>query len=83
MKKTLLTAVALLMLLAVTSCGKVRQCRCAVLGAQTVRVYTIDKGTCEDLRYVLYDLDPVLYPDLTDSVLCTDFDFEKFENEHN
>ncbi|MBQ7061950.1 MAG: hypothetical protein IJM88_01495 [Bacteroidales bacterium] len=80
MKKTVLSALAVLMLLALGSCSKERQCRCSVLGAQTVRVYTIDKGKCEDLRYMLYDEDPVLYPDLTDSVLCTDFDFESYEN---
>lgn len=80
MKKIILAGAAVLILLATAACSKERQCRCAVLGQQTVRVYTIDKGTCEDFRYMLYDLDPVLYPDLTDSILCTDFDFEAYDN---
>ncbi|MBP5516315.1 MAG: hypothetical protein J6X86_05125 [Bacteroidales bacterium] len=66
--------------LAVQSCTKERTCRCSVLGEQTIRVIKIDKGTCDQLRYVLFDRDPVLYPDITDSVLCTDFDFESYEN---
>ena len=63
------------------SCSKERTCRCTVLGNQTIRIIKIDKGVCEDLRYVLYDRDPVLYPDITDSVLCTDFDFEPYMND--
>lgn len=80
MKKiVLLLAIAAFALVSV-SCKKERTCRCSVIGDQTIRLITIDKGDCRDIRYVLYDKDPVLYPDLTDSVLCTDFDFEDFSN---
>lgn len=70
----LLAAVSLL---AFSSCTKERNCRCAVIhgqSLQTIRLITIDKGTCEDLRFVFYDHD-ILTPDVTDSVLCTDYDF--------
>ena len=84
MKKVALLCGLTVLALLSQSCGKARECRCAVIGAgsdnQTVRIFKIDKGVCEDLRYVLYDLDPVLYPDRTDSVLCTDFDFEPYMN---
>ena len=78
MKKSFLVLALLALSMLAASCSKERNCRCAVLGLQTVRIIKIDKGTCEDLRYVLYDQDPVLYPDITDSVLCTDFDFEPY-----
>lgn len=85
MKKLLFSLAALVVLLAVSSCSKERTCRCAVFGPQAnpqkIRIIKIDKGTCEDMRYVLFDQDPVLYPDRTDSVLCTDFDFEPYAND--
>ena len=81
MKKVALLCGALALLMAVVSGGKERTCRCSVLGDQTIRIIKIDKGTCEDMRYVLYDKDPVLYPDITDSLLCTDFDFEPYMDE--
>ncbi|MBO7489678.1 MAG: hypothetical protein J6T88_05310 [Bacteroidales bacterium] len=84
MKKLLFFLGAIVVLLAVTSCTKERTCRCAVFGQQAnpqkIRIIKIDKGSCEDVRYVLFDQDPVLYPDITDSVLCTDFDFEPYTN---
>ena len=84
MKKFLFFLGAIVVLLVVTSCTKERTCRCAVFGAQAnpqkIRIIKIDKGSCEDVRYVLFDQDPVLYPDITDSVLCTDFDFEPYTN---
>ncbi len=81
MKKIILLFGVIVLMLATASCSKERTCRCSVLGQQTIRIMKIDKGTCEDLRYILYDQDPVLYPDRTDSVLCTDFDFEEYANE--
>ena len=85
MKKVLLSIGALALLFAATSCTKERTCRCAIFGPnanpQKIRIIKIDKGVCEDLRYVLFDQDPVLYPDITDSVLCTDFDFENYTND--
>ncbi len=87
MKKVLLGLSAAVLLLATVSCTKERICRCSVLsteggfGGQTIRIIKIDKGTCEQLRFVLYDMDPVLHPNLLDSVLCTDFDFEEYVND--
>ena len=81
MKKVALLIGAVAVLLAFASCTKERTCRCSVLGGQTIRVFKIDKGSCYDLYSILYDQDPVLYPDITDSLLCTDFDFEPYMNE--
>lgn len=87
MKKVLFAFAAVVLLLASVSCTKERTCRCSVLsteggfGGQTIRIIKIDKGTCDQLRFVLYDMDPVLHPNLTDSVLCTDFDFEEYVND--
>lgn len=75
MKKALLYLCAAVLLLVVSSCTKERKCRCAVLGEVYERTIIIDKGSCEQLRYVLYDLHSVTSHDVTDSVLCTDFDF--------
>jgi len=80
MKKIVVLCSLAAVVMALSSCGKERTCRCSVLGDQTVRIIKIEKGTCEDLRSLLYDQDPVLYPDITDSVLCTDFDFEAYTN---
>ena len=76
MKEIVLVLAIVAFTLVSVSCKKERTCRCSVLGDQTIRLITIDKGDCRDIRYVLYDKDPVLYPDRTDSVLCTDFDFD-------
>jgi len=78
MKKVALLVGAVAILAAFVSCSKDRTCRCSVLGDQSIRIIKIDKGECEDMRFVLYDQDPVLYPDIKDSVLCTDFDFEPY-----
>ena len=83
MKKVAIFLAFAALLLTAASCTKVRNCRCSVLGESTVRYFTIDKGKCEDLRYVLFDPDGVNpdisgYPDITDSVLCTDFDFDSY-----
>ncbi len=81
MKKIVLFSVGVLMLLAMASCSKERECHCAVLGESYERIIKIDKGSCEQLRYVLYDLHSVTSHDVTDSVLCTDYDFGLNENE--
>ena len=73
MKKVLSLVAVLVVLLLASSCSKERQCRCAVRGETYERTFTIDKGKCEDLRYVLYDLHAVIGADQTDSVLCTDY----------
>lgn len=73
MKKILLFCAILMLTIVATSCSKERKCRCSVRGELYERVFTIDKGRCEDIRYVLYDLHPVISHDYTDSVLCTDY----------
>ncbi len=85
MKKVFILTGIFVLMACLSSCGKERTCRCAVFGPdanpQKIRIIKIDKGTCDEMRYVLFDLDAVLYPDRTDSVLCTDFDFEPYVNE--
>lgn len=73
MKKTLfvLLTVALLTL---AGCSKQKTCRCTVLHDQTVRLVEMDKGDCYDIRFIYYDEDE-LNVNVTDSVLCTDYDF--------
>lgn len=52
------------------SCKKVKNCRCAVKGSQTVRMIELEKGSCDDLNYVEYD-DPVHVGTLAyDTILC-------------
>ena len=80
MKKVTLFCIGLLILAAMSSCSKERECRCAVIGETYERIIKIDKGTCDQLRYVLYDLHAVTSHDVTDSVLCTDFDFSPYQN---
>ena len=80
MKKVVIFCGVMALLWAFTSCSKERTCRCAVRGNQTIRIVKIDAGTCDQLQYILYDEHPVLYPDRTDSILCTDFDFENYTN---
>lgn len=75
MKKTLLFF-ALAALLTLAGCSKQKTCRCAVLHEQTVRVVELDKGDCRDIRFVYYDEDE-LHVNVTDSVLCTDYDFSQ------
>lgn len=81
MKKIAMICGAIAMLALSVSCSKERTCTCAVRGELYKRTIKIDKGTCEDLRYVLYDLHRVTSRDVTDSILCTDFDFSPYENE--
>lgn len=80
MKKLVLLCLLMSFVALCTSCSKERECRCAVDGESTIRIIRINSGTCEDLYSVLYDQDPVLYPDQMDSILCTDFDFANYEN---
>ncbi len=77
MRKILLfLAIAGVVMFTASGCGKEKTCRCSVLGQQTVRVVQLDKGDCRDIRFVYYD-ESVLYPNVTDSVICTDFVFEE------
>jgi len=56
------------------SCGKEKKCRCSVLHSSKVRIITIDKGSCEDLKVFKYHtpLDSLK----VDSLLCTDYEFK-------
>lgn len=71
-KKMLFLAVTTLLLLA--SCVKEKNCRCAVLKSQTVRIITLKSGSCNSLNYVSYrdELDTLFI----DTVVCTDYPFE-------
>jgi hypothetical protein len=60
--------------LTLAGCNKQKMCRCAVLHEQTVRLVELEKGDCRDIRFIYYDED-ALNPNVTDSVLCTDYDF--------
>lgn len=73
MKKIMFLLAAVLVLMTV-SCTKQKNCRCAVMGSQTVRIITISKGDCSKINYVTWynDLDTAF----TDHVVCTDFPFE-------
>lgn len=73
MKKLTILGGALLLVLAMVSCNKERTCRCAVPGNNYERVIKIEGGTCEQLRYVLYDEHRIIAADRTDSILCTDY----------
>ena len=73
MKKILIPFAAAALLLCV-SCNKEKNCRCAVVGSQTVRIITITSGKCSQLNHASYHdaLDTVH----TEFILCTDYPFE-------
>lgn len=74
MKRKILTMVGVALLLAVTAgCGKQKTCRCAVMGTSTVRIVEIDKGECNQLN--VYTYHTPLDVTMTDSLLCTDYEF--------
>lgn len=72
--KKLMFLIAAALLVMCASCAKQKNCRCAVIGTQTVRVITIGSGQCSKINYVTYydDLDS----SFTDHVVCTDYPFE-------
>ena len=74
MKKIVVT-IGILGLFTLSGCSKIKTCRCTVLGEQSIRIIELDKGDCKDLHFVYYDRD-VLNPNLVDSVLCTDHEWE-------
>ncbi|MBR2959914.1 MAG: hypothetical protein IKC19_09865 [Bacteroidales bacterium] len=74
MKRKILTMAGVALLLAVTAgCGKQKTCRCAVMGTSTVRIVEIDKGECNQLN--VYTYHTPLDVTMTDSLLCTDYEF--------
>ncbi len=71
--KILMPAVALLLVAGATGCSKQKTCRCSVMGSSTVRVVKIDKGECDQLN--VYTYHTPLDVTMTDSLLCTDYEF--------
>ncbi len=74
MKRKVFTLAALAVLALAAGCSKQRTCRCAVIGSPDVRIIKIESGECEQLRLFTYhtELDSLK----TDSLLCTDYQFE-------
>ena len=73
MKKILFLIGAAALVLCV-SCKKEKQCRCSVVGSQTVRIITITSGQCDQIHHFSsHDALDTLH---VDYVLCTDFPFE-------
>ena len=54
-------------------CSKQKTCRCSVRGTSTVRIIKIDKGECTQLSHINYH--SALDEQLTDSLICTDYEF--------
>ncbi|MCQ2273316.1 MAG: hypothetical protein MJZ86_00815 [Bacteroidales bacterium] len=73
MKKIMLVLAAAMLVLC-ASCVKEKNCRCAVMGTQTVRIITIKSGDCRKMNYITYfnDLDS----SFVDHVVCTDYPFD-------
>jgi hypothetical protein len=72
MKKILFLIGAAALVLCV-SCNKEKQCRCAVVGTQTVRIITITSGRCDQIHHASqHDALDTLH---TDYLLCTDYPF--------
>ena len=36
------------------SCSKEKQCRCSVVGTQTVRIISINSGNCDQIHHASY-----------------------------
>ena len=73
MKKFLFLLGAAALMLCV-SCKKEKNCRCSVVGSQSVRIISINSGSCDQIHYASYhDALDTLH---TDYLLCTDYPFE-------
>ena len=72
-KKVTILAGAAVLLIGAAGCSKQTTCRCSVMGQSTVRIIKIDKGECDQLNVYRYHtpLDVMM----TDSLLCTDYEF--------
>lgn len=74
MKQKIIALTAAAVLLATLSgCSKQKTCRCSVRGTSTVRIIKIDKGECTQLSHINYH--SALDEQLTDSLICTDYEF--------
>ena len=71
--KLLAIAAAALLTVAATGCSKQKTCRCSVRGTSTVRIIKIEKGECTQLSHL--DYHSPLDEQLTDSLICTDYEF--------
>lgn len=71
--KTWLLLLAVVACFALSSCNKEKMCRCAVVGTQQVRMFSVKQSSnCKDLKGVQY-LDPVHIKDIVgDSIFCLD-----------
>ena len=74
MMKKVMLFLGLAALLAMASCKRDTVCRCSVIGDNAVRYFTIDKGHCEDIRF-LYSNHDNIHTRITDTVVCTGYDF--------
>lgn len=74
MKRKIMLLAGVVLLLAATSCNKEKTCRCSVMGTSTVRIIKIEKGECTQLSHYTYHTP--LDVTVTDSLLCTDYEFQ-------
>lgn len=74
MKRISLALAAAALLLTAASCSKEKTCRCSVRGTSTVRIIKIEKGECTQLSHI--DYHSPLDEQLTDSLVCTDYEFK-------
>ena len=74
MKRRMLLLAGAVMLLTAVGCSKQKNCRCAVRGTSTVRIITIERGECAQLKVFQYNdaLDSLH----VDSLVCTDYEFD-------
>jgi len=65
--------VVALLALTATGCSKQKTCRCAVRGTSTVMIINIDKGECSQITQYRYHTP--LNVQVTDTLVCTDYEF--------
>ena len=65
-------------MLTIASCKKDSVCRCSVIGDNAVRYFALDKGNCEDIRF-LYSNHDNIHTRITDTVVCTGYEFKNAE----
>lgn len=73
MKRILIVLAGAVLLMTAASCTKEKTCRCSVRGTSTVRIIKISKGECNQLSHL--DYHTPLDVQVTDSLICTDYEF--------
>ena len=73
MKRKLLVLAGAALLLTAAACSKEKTCRCSVRGTSDVRIIKIANGECTQLKHL--DYHSPLDVQLTDSLICTDYEF--------